>query len=44
VVLDDGKSVTGTDDHQIRCLSEDGQSLVWKKISELTEDDYVVTE
>jgi len=44
VVLDDGKSVTGTDDHQIRCLSEDGQSLVWKKISELTEDDYVMTE
>lgn len=44
VVLEDGKSITGTDEHQVRCLSADGTSLVWKKIGEITEEDYVVTE
>lgn len=44
VSLENGKQITGTDEHKVRCLSPDGTSLMWKKISELAEDDYVVTE
>lgn len=43
VTLENGLSITGTDEHLVRCLGTDGTSLVWKKISELTEDDYVVS-
>lgn len=44
VQLSDGKSVVGTAEHLVRCLSSDGNSLIWKKIGELTPDDYVVVE
>jgi hypothetical protein len=44
VSLENGRSITGTDEHRVRCLSEDGLSLTWKKIRDLTENDYVVTE
>lgn len=44
VQLTDGKSVVGTAEHLVRCLSSDGNSLIWKKIGELTPDDYVVVE
>jgi hypothetical protein len=44
VSLENGMSITGTDEHRVRCMSPEGTSLVWKKISDLTEDDYVVTE
>ena len=44
VTLEDGNFVDGTDEHLVRCLSEDGAGLVWKRISDLTEDDYIVSE
>lgn len=44
VTLDDGKFVTGTAEHKVRCLGEDGASLVWKKIADLTTLDYVVVD
>lgn len=44
VTLVDGNVVVGTDDHMVRVLGSDGASLVWKKIKDLTEDDFVVTE
>ncbi len=44
VTLVDGKVVVGTDDHLIQVLGADGASLVWKKIKDLTEDDFVVVE
>ncbi len=40
--LASGKKLTGTKEHLIQCLSEDGNSLVWKPLGELTENDYVV--
>lgn len=43
VVLESGQVLVATDDHQVRCLSSDRTTLVWKKVSELTEDDLVVT-
>ena len=43
VTLADGNMVVGTDDHMVRVLGPDGASLIWKKIEDLTEDDFVVT-
>ncbi len=37
-------SLQGTAEHRVRCLGDDGQTLVWKAISEITEEDYVVVE
>lgn len=42
--LEDGKTLTGTAEHQVRCLGEDGVSLVWKKIGDITEEDFVLLE
>lgn len=44
VNLSDGKSITGTTEHLVRCLAADGASLLWKKIGDLTENDYVVVD
>jgi hypothetical protein len=41
--LSNGSSITGTDDHLVHCLGPDGESIVWKRIKDLTEEDYVVT-
>jgi hypothetical protein len=42
--LENGTTLTGTDKHQVRCLGGDGMSVVWKKIADITEDDFVLTE
>jgi hypothetical protein len=42
IALHSGNSLTATNDHKVRCLSSDGMSLVWKRMDELTEDDFVV--
>ena len=42
--LDSGHSVIGTTDHKVQCLGDDGCSLVWRRIGELTEFDLVVVE
>lgn len=39
-----GNKLQGTASHKIRCLSEDGTSLVWKTIETLTEQDYIVVD
>ena len=44
VLLDNGGVLTGTNEHMVRCLSPDGESLIWKSIGELTEGDLVLTE
>ena len=44
LVLEDGKILTATGDHEVQCLSEDGNSLIWKKMSDLTLEDMVVTD
>lgn len=38
------RELTATGDHKIRCLGEDGRSLVWKKVDEITEHDFVLVE
>jgi hypothetical protein len=42
--LENGNKLTATPDHKVRCLADDGQSLVWKRMDELTENDFVVVE
>ena len=42
VTLADEKTLDGTDEHEVQCLGPDGAALVWKKIGDLTEDDFVV--
>lgn len=42
VTLENGVTLTGTADHKVRCLSPCGESLVWKNIEDLTDQDYVV--
>lgn len=44
VLLNNGGVLTGTNEHMVRCLSPDGESLIWKSIGELTEGDLVLTE
>lgn len=44
LTLEAGHTLTGTKDHQVQCLAPDGQSLIWKAMGDLTEDDFVVTE
>lgn len=43
VTLADNKVLEGTDEHEVQCLDQDGY-LVWKKIGDLTEDDFVVVD
>jgi intein/homing endonuclease len=43
VTLQNGSTVEATAEHKIQCLSADGKTLVWKKVQDLTPDDYVVT-
>lgn len=44
VTLENEIKLEGTEGHLIQCLSEDGSSLTWKRVADLTEDDYVVIE
>jgi intein/homing endonuclease len=44
ITTEAGHALPSTMDHKVRCLSEDGLSLVWKLASEITTDDYVVVE
>lgn len=44
VVLENGNAVVGTSEHLVQCLGSNGVSLIWKKIGELTADDFVVVE
>ncbi len=44
VSIDNGTYIEGTKEHLIRVLSSDGDSLIWKQIGCLTENDYVVVE
>ncbi len=44
VILHDGSALLGTDDHLVRCLSDDGIGLVWKRIVDLTAEDFVVVD
>lgn len=37
-----GDTLIGTEDHQVQCLAADGTSLVWKRMGDLTADDFVV--
>lgn len=42
--LENGFILPGTADHKVRCLSDDGLSLVWKRIGDITENDFVVVD
>jgi intein/homing endonuclease len=42
VTLDGGISIRGTHDHKLLTLNREKRTLEWKKISEITTEDYVV--
>lgn len=44
VTLENGYTLEATDGHKVRVVSEDGLSLIWKKVKDLTEKDHVVVE
>lgn len=41
--LADGRTLTGTAEHQVRCLGPDGASIVWKSIRDITDEDLVLS-
>lgn len=43
IELASGTSLVGTNQHQVRCLGQDGLSIVWKSIGDITEKDFVLT-
>lgn len=43
LTLHNGNSLKGTEDHKVQCLGEDGTTLVWKRIGDLSADDFVLT-
>lgn len=44
IEFDSGDPLVGTESHQIRCLSDDGLSIVWKSIKDIKEGDFVLSE
>ena len=42
--LDTKETLIGTKEHLVRCLSDDGESTVWKPIGEIVEGDLVLVE
>lgn len=44
ITLTNGVVLTGTESHQVRCLSDDGTSIIWKQIGDITESDFVLTD
>lgn len=44
ITTDSGNVLQGTGDHLVQCLSLDGNSLIWKKFSDITIEDFVVVE
>lgn len=44
VTLSDGKTISATEEHRVGCLSEDGKSIVWKKVKDITDNDFVIVE
>lgn len=44
IQLENGLTLEATSEHKVRVLSACGTFLIWKLVSELTENDYVITE
>lgn len=40
--LHTGESLICTDAHQVRCLGQDGLSIVWKSVGDVTDEDFVL--